>query len=90
MIYLISYDIVNDKKRTRLHKMLKNYGTRNQCSVFECDLDDKKYVELVYKINKIKVETGDSIMIYPICSSCQSKIIRKGSFVPLDVRRMIF
>lgn len=90
MMYLVSYDIVDDKKRTRLHKMLKNYGVRNQFSVFECDLDDKKYVELSYKINKIKVEVGDSIMIYPICSSCQSKITRRGIFVQLDVRKMIF
>ncbi|MDW8801438.1 CRISPR-associated endonuclease Cas2 [Clostridium sp. A1-XYC3] len=90
MIYLISYDIIDDKKRTRLHKMLKNYGIRNQYSVFECELDDKKYVELVYKINKVKIEIGDSIMIYPICSSCEAKITRKGSFIPLDVRKMIY
>lgn len=90
MIYLVSYDIVDDKKRTRLHKMLKNFGARNQYSVFECDLDGKKYVELEYKIRKIKIEQGDSIMVYPICSSCESKIIRKGSFVPLDVTNMIF
>lgn len=90
MMYLISYDIVDDKKRTTLHKMLKNYGTRHQYSVFECNLNDKKFVELAYKINKIKIETGDSIMIYPLCSTCESKITRKGSFVPLDVRRMIY
>ncbi|WP_053957659.1 CRISPR-associated endonuclease Cas2 [Inediibacterium massiliense] len=90
MIYLVSYDIVNDKKRNKLHKLLKNYGQRNQYSVFECDLDDKKYVEMLYRINKIKVEIGDSIMIYPICATCEMKIIRKGSFVPIDVRNMIF
>lgn len=90
MIYLVSYDIVNDKKRARLHKMLKNYGIRNQFSVFECDLDEKKYVELMYKINKIKMEIGDSIMIYPICSSCQTKIKKRGSFIQLDVKKMIY
>lgn len=90
MIYLISYDIVDDKKRTSLFKMLKNYGIRHQYSVFECELDDKKYVELIYKINKIKVETGDSIMIYPICATCESKIVRRGSYVPVEARNMIF
>lgn len=90
MIYLVSYDIVNDKKRTKLHKMLKNYGVRNQYSVFECDLDGKKYVELEYKIKKIKIEIGDSIMVYPLCSICESKIIRRGSFVQIDVKNMIF
>ena len=90
MIYLVSYDIVEDKKRAKLHKMLKNFGSRKQYSVFECDLDGKKYVELEYKIKKIKIETGDSIMVYPLCSSCESKIIRKGTFIAIDVKNMIF
>lgn len=91
MLYLISYDIVDDKKRGRLHKLLKNYGKRNQYSVFECDIDSKKYVELLYKINKLfKIESGDSIMIYPICTSCCSKIVRKGNFIPLDENNLIF
>ncbi|MCT4509906.1 MAG: CRISPR-associated endonuclease Cas2 [Tepidibacter sp.] len=90
MIYLISYDIVNDKKRTKLFKLLKNYGVRHQYSVFECELDEKKYVELIYKIRKIKVETGDSIMVYPICATCESKIVRCGSYEPIEVRNMIF
>ena len=90
MLYLISYDIVDDKKRAKLHKLLKNYGQRNQFSVFECNIDEKRYIELIYKINKIKIEKGDSIMVYPICANCLSKVIRKGAFTPIDKNKMIF
>ena len=90
MIYLISYDIVDDRKRYKLHKLLKNYGERNQYSVFECDLDKIRYVELIYKLNKVKIELGDSIMVYSICDSCKEKIIRKGNFVPINEKNMIF
>lgn len=90
MLYLISYDIVDDRKRYRLHKLLKNYGQRNQYSVFECDIDEKKYTELLYKINKFKIDIGDSVMIYPLCYNCNRKIIRKGSFIPLNENNMIF
>lgn len=35
-MYVISYDISNDKIRTKIAKELENYGRRVQFSVFEC------------------------------------------------------
>ena len=90
MLYLISYDIRDDKKRYNLHKLLKNYGQRNQFSVFECDITEKEYVKLKYEIDKYKIEAGDSVMIYPLCYNCKEKIIRKGLFKPLDPNNLIF
>jgi CRISPR-associated protein Cas2 len=40
MFYLVSYDIPDDKKRTRMAKTLRDFGERVQLSVFECILDD--------------------------------------------------
>jgi CRISPR-associated protein Cas2 len=33
---VVVYDISNDKRRTRLHNALLDYGTPVQYSVFEC------------------------------------------------------
>ncbi|MEN9206112.1 MAG: CRISPR-associated endonuclease Cas2 [Thermostichales cyanobacterium DRC_bins_46] len=46
MLWLICYDIPNDKRRTKLAKRLEAYCQRVQFSVFECpletaDLEDK-------------------------------------------------
>jgi CRISPR-associated protein Cas2 len=38
MYLVVSYDIHDDKRRNRIHKVLKNFGERIQFSVFECDL----------------------------------------------------
>lgn len=35
---VVAYDVPSDKRRTRLHKQLKNYGDPVQYSVFECNL----------------------------------------------------
>lgn len=43
MLYLISYDIAVDKRRTKIAKLLEGFGQRVQYSVFECDLTTKQY-----------------------------------------------
>ena len=40
MYFVVSYDISDDKRRTKIHNTLKSYGQRVQYSVFECDLTD--------------------------------------------------
>lgn len=37
-VFLIAYDVTDDKRRTRLHKMLKGYGEALQYSLFQCRL----------------------------------------------------
>jgi len=72
--YLISYDISDDRKRTRVEKYLKNYGVRVQKSVFECMITEaelekiKRFVE-----NTIDFDT-DSVRYYFICKNCRDNI----------------
>jgi CRISPR-associated endonuclease Cas2 len=46
MLYVVSYDIADDARRVRVHATLRNYGTRVQYSVFECDLEPGQVEEL--------------------------------------------
>ncbi|MEW6140284.1 MAG: CRISPR-associated endonuclease Cas2, partial [Thermodesulfobacteriota bacterium] len=36
---VVCYDVVDDRTRTRLAKLMQNYGNRVQKSVFECTVD---------------------------------------------------
>ncbi len=45
-IYIVAYDIANDKRRTKAHKMLKGRGDALQYSVFQCALSPAEYVML--------------------------------------------
>ncbi|RLC22337.1 MAG: CRISPR-associated endonuclease Cas2 [Deltaproteobacteria bacterium] len=69
-LYLISYDIVNDRKRTKAADTLKNYGYRVQKSVFECRLKPEVLAQLSAKLSGIIDKSTDSLLICPICEAC--------------------
>ncbi len=75
IMYIISYDISKDKKRRKISKELENYGKRVQYSVFECELDKKRFEELYLKLvhQMGTEETEDSIRIYSLCKNCVEK-----------------
>lgn len=76
---IITYDISNDKVRTKFWKFLKKYGRRLQYSVFEL-----KNSERILNIIKMEVEKvfkpqftwADSILILPFTKVDREKVIR--------------
>ena len=60
MYLVISYDIQSDRRRTKIHKALKNYGAWIQYSVFECHISKKEYDALRQQLDPlIDVEETD-------------------------------
>ncbi|MDJ0648863.1 MAG: CRISPR-associated endonuclease Cas2 [Xenococcaceae cyanobacterium MO_188.B19] len=78
MFVIVSYDISEDKRRTKIHDILKSYGQWMQYSLFECDLTKTEYSKLRSRLNKIIDSETDSIRFYFLCSCCQNKIERIG------------
>ena len=68
MKYVISYDISNDKRRTKLSTLLDMYGTRVNYSVYECELNQTKFHKLLYEIELKKLinKKYDSLRFYYI------------------------
>jgi len=80
MFYLVSYDIPDDKRRTRLAKIMLDFGARVQYSVFECNMDDKLLDTMLKRVGKI-VSDEDSVRIYALCGKCLGtvKILGRGN-----------
>ena len=74
MLTVISYDIVKDKRRNRVAKILLNYSIRVQYSVFECYENEEIVKKLIEDISKEINEKEDSVIFYRVCSSCENKI----------------
>jgi CRISPR-associated protein Cas2 len=70
MLYIISYDIPSDRRRTRLAKLLEGYGSRVQYSVFECDLTTAQFQRLRGRIGKLVDPQADRVRIYRLCAAC--------------------
>ncbi|HEV2472217.1 MAG TPA: CRISPR-associated endonuclease Cas2 [Chthonomonadales bacterium] len=71
--YVIAYDIVSNRKRSRLAKLLLDYGRRVQKSVFEADLSKAQLEEIMGKAAKY-VSGVDSLRFYPACLTCCSAV----------------
>lgn len=81
MKYIITYDISNDKRRTKLSDLLGAYGSRVNYSVFECELSASKKEKLLYEIELKKLinKKYDSLRFYHICENCISKSFDIGN-----------
>ena len=52
-LYLAAYDISNPVRLRKALKVLRNYATGGQKSVFECFLGDGEKVALLYEIGEV-------------------------------------
>ena len=82
--YVIAYDIPDDKRRTKVHKILLGYGKWTQYSLFECFLTRKELVLLRSKLTEHLVAKEDSVRFYPLCANCVSKVETVGGPPPAD------
>ncbi|WP_314628221.1 CRISPR-associated endonuclease Cas2 [uncultured Selenomonas sp.] len=63
-IVLVIYDIVDNKRRSRMVKCVERYGVRVQKSAFEAFLSKKKYERLVEETSRLIDLDTDSLRIY--------------------------
>ena len=72
---VVVYDVADDKRRTKVAKILGKVGVRINFSVFECMLTDRQYEKLKIDIAQNINLRHDSVVYYPICLDCYSKIV---------------
>ena len=71
---LVAYDISDDRRRTKLHNALLDYGTPVQYSVFECLLDEAREKAMRRTAKRIARAKLDSVRFYYLCAACQKRI----------------
>src|SRR5437868_15500804 len=82
--YVVAYDIPDDKRRTKVHKILLGFGKWTQYSLFECFLSRKELVLLRSKLAEHLIEAEDSVRFYPLCAQCQAKVETVGGNPPTE------
>jgi CRISPR-associated protein Cas2 len=74
MLYIISYDISDTPRRTKVSKILDDFGDRVQYSVFECLLDQDLVEKMILNLGKVVNSEEDSIRIHALCRNCEKTI----------------
>lgn len=65
-LYLVTYDICDDKRWRRVFKLMKGYGEWLQLSVFQCRLSRRGHAELVQLLDGIINHHVDALLIIDI------------------------
>lgn len=76
---IVSYDISDDRLRTKFSKFLEQFGHRMQYSVFEID-NSERMLKIIMSEIKGKFERrfnqDDSVIIFKLSSNCE--VIKYG------------
>lgn len=73
--WVVAYDIADNRRRSRVIKIIQRYGVRANYSVFECMFTQKQLESVRERILKVISLSEDSVIFYPLCRDCYSKVI---------------
>ena len=65
-LYIVTYDIADDKRWRRLFKLMHGYGEWLQLSVFQCRLTRMRQAELVQQVEAILNRDEDHLLMLDI------------------------
>ena len=84
-LWVVSYDISDNRRRARLATILEGRGERVQRSIFHCRLGIAEAMALRKSINEqMELEENDSIRWYPLCAWCEERARNLGISEPAD------
>ncbi len=82
ILCVMVYDVPDDRRRTRLHKLLKQYGSAVQYSAFEARLTPLERKQLLREAGHLLDIREDSFIIYPLAADQERGILQLGKARP--------
>lgn len=65
-VWLVCYDISDDKRRTKVYHLMRGAGDHLQYSVFRCVLSEVQLAELKAKVDLALDALEDQVMFVPL------------------------
>lgn len=91
MHVVVCYDVVDDRRRTKLFQGLKGYLEPVQKSVFEGQIGGRDHARMVAMIEE-RIDRGeDNVRIYRLCVGCRTvtEHIGVASMVPTEAEDIV-
>jgi len=74
--FVVAYDVSDDSRRRRIHKLLLDFGVPVQYSVFECRLSRAEGLRLNTLLSRLIKPNEDHVRIYRLCAACEDQAER--------------
>lgn len=91
-LFIVTYDIRDDKRWRRVFKLMNGYGEWVQLSVFQCRLSRRKHAELIALLDGIIHHTQDHVVLLDVgpAEHVAPRVVSLGKdFAPLQREAVI-
>lgn len=90
-LYIVTYDISDQKRWRRVFKLMKGYGEWVQLSVFQCRMSRKRHAELIALLDGIIHHKDDHIVLMDIgvADKIDPKIVSLGKDFEAIIREPV-
>lgn len=65
-LYIITYDIADDRRRRDVFDYLRSWGNHLQFSVFRCELSARQLAELSAKVHDLVHDREDQVLVFDL------------------------
>lgn len=91
MHLIVCYDIVDDRRRGRLYRRMRDYLPRVQKSVFEGEISLPRLTEMRSMIQGQIDHNKDTVRIYYLCKAClpATEVVGTGPMVEEELGDII-
>jgi CRISPR-associated protein Cas2 len=86
-LYIVTYDIEDQKRWRRVFKLMHGYGEWLQLSVFQCRMSRKRYMQLMGQLDGLIVDDKDHVIMLDIgpAEGIAPRVISLGkTFKPIE------
>jgi len=86
-LYIITYDIADQKRWRAVFKLMKSYGEWLQLSVFQCRLSRKRHAELLATLDELIHHDNDHVLMLDLglAESVDPRVVSLGKdFRPVE------
>lgn len=65
-MYIVAYDIADDKRLRKIHQKMRGFGDHLQYSVFRCELSSKEKTQMAAQLDQLIHHGQDQVLIIPL------------------------
>lgn len=79
-LYIVTYDIADEKRWRAIFKLMHGYGEWLQLSVFQCRLTRARHIELTQRLGDLMSLSDDHVMVIDVgpAEAVQPKVNSMG------------
>ncbi len=65
-VYVVCYDISNDRRLRKVYKVMRGFGAHIQLSVFRCELSPRERIEMIAALAPIIDHDQDQVLLVDV------------------------